>query len=122
MLIRGNKGTLASGTSSHLSLYEFTMDEIAILIVEDEKKIADTLKQGLSENGHFVEVAYDGNIGFKVFSSMKFDLVILDINLPGMNGYELCKAIRAINSDIPVIMLTAMSDMKDKVDGYSTLR
>ncbi|MBC8035270.1 MAG: response regulator transcription factor [Chitinophagaceae bacterium] len=94
------------------------MEEIAILIVEDEKKIADTLKQGLSENGHFVEVAYDGNIGFKIFSSMKFDLVILDINLPGMNGYELCKAIRVINSNIPVIMLTAMSDMKDKVDGY----
>lgn len=95
-----------------------TMEEIAILIVEDEKKIADTLKQGLSENGHLVEVAYDGNIGLKIFSSRKFDLAILDINLPGMNGYELCKSIRAINSDIPVIMLTAMSDMKDKVDGY----
>jgi two-component system, OmpR family, copper resistance phosphate regulon response regulator CusR len=94
------------------------MEEVAILIVEDEKKIADTLKQGLSENGHVVDVAYDGNIGFKMFSSMKFDLVILDINLPGINGYELCKAIRAINSNVPVIMLTAMRDMQDKVDGY----
>jgi two-component system, OmpR family, copper resistance phosphate regulon response regulator CusR len=94
------------------------MEDITILIVEDEKKIADTLKQGLSENGHIVEVAYDGNIGLKMFTSMKFDLVILDINLPGINGYELCKAIRAMDTNIPVIMLTAMSDMKDKVDGY----
>jgi DNA-binding response OmpR family regulator len=96
------------------------MEDRTILIVEDERKIADTLKLGLSENGFEVEVAYDGNIGLKIFKAGRFDLVILDINLPGINGYDLCKAIRAIDSNIPVIMLTSMSDMNDKVEGYES--
>src|SRR5688572_29301358 len=94
------------------------MEDINILIVEDEKKIADTLKMGLTENGYQVEVAYDGKIGLRIFTSNEFDLVILDINLPGMNGYELCRAIRAENPAVPVIMLTSMSDLKDKIEGY----
>jgi two-component system, OmpR family, copper resistance phosphate regulon response regulator CusR len=94
------------------------MEERSILIVEDERKIADTLKLGLAEHGFQVEVAYDGSIALKIFSARVFNLVILDINLPGMNGYELCKAIRAVNNNIPVIMLTSMSDMNDKVEGY----
>ena len=93
-------------------------NETTILIVEDEQKIADTLKLGLSENGYSVEVAYDGDIGWKVFHSQSFDVVVLDINLPGMNGYELCKAIRNRNPHVPVIMLTALSSLNDKIDGY----
>ena len=94
------------------------MEERRILLVEDEVKIADTLKLGLSENGYCVDVAYDGNIGLKLFETHKFDLVVLDINLPGMNGYELCKIIRYRNSQIPVIMLTALSSLNDKIEGY----
>lgn len=93
-------------------------EERKILIVEDEHKIADTLKLGLIENGYFVEVAYDGNIGYKLFTAHQFNLVILDINLPGMNGYELCKAIRNRNSSIPIIMLTALNALNDKIEGY----
>src|SRR5687768_1362361 len=96
------------------------MEERSILIVEDERKIADTLKLGLAEHGFQVEVAYDGAIALKIFSARTFNLVILDINLPGMNGYDLCKAIRAANMNIPVIMLTSMSDMNDKVEGYES--
>ena len=70
------------------------MGERKILIVEDEKKIADTLKFGLDEIGFNVDVAYDGKLGYHLFCANDFDLVILDINLPGMNGYDLCKAIR----------------------------
>lgn len=92
--------------------------ERKILLVEDEPKIADTLKLGLSENGYRVSVAYDGNIGYKVFQTEPFDLVILDINLPGMNGYDLCKAIRTVNTKVPVIMLTALSALNDKIEGY----
>ncbi len=92
--------------------------ERKILIVEDERKIADTLKMGLSENGFYVEVAYDGKIGHQLISSHRFDLVILDINLPGMNGYDLCKAIRYRNADMLVIMLTSMSSLDDKIEGY----
>lgn len=87
-------------------------------MIEDEKKIADTLKMGLAENGFEVEVAYDGKIGHQLLLSRNFDLVILDINLPGMNGYELCKAIRYRNMDMLVIMLTSMSSLDDKIEGY----
>jgi two-component system, OmpR family, copper resistance phosphate regulon response regulator CusR len=89
-----------------------------ILIVEDEKKIADTIQLGLSEHGFDVEVAYDGDIGLKIFLSHSFDLVVLDLNLPGMNGFELCKVIRGKNEQIPVIMLTSMGRISDKVEGY----
>ena len=94
------------------------MAERSILIVEDEKKIADTLKLGLSENGYSVEVAYDGDIGWKLFRMQPFDMVVLDINLPGMNGYELCKLIRTVNINIPIIMLTAINSLENKIEGY----
>jgi DNA-binding response OmpR family regulator len=94
------------------------MQNISLLIVEDEKNIADSLRQGLTENGFDAEVAYDGNIGLKIFRARPFELVILDINLPGMNGYDLCKTIRIINPAVPVIMLTAMSSMEDKIEGF----
>ena len=89
-----------------------------ILIVEDEKKIADTLKMGLAEHGFYVEVAYDGKLGHQFISAHRWDLVILDINLPGMNGYDLCKAIRYRHPDMLVIMLTSMSSLDDKIEGY----
>jgi two-component system copper resistance phosphate regulon response regulator CusR len=95
------------------------MEERKILIVEDEQKIADTLKFGLSEHNYDVEVAYDGKIGERKFSAYPFHLVILDINLPGLNGYELCKSMRVRNSRVPIIMLTSMSTLNDKIDGYN---
>lgn len=94
------------------------MDEIKILLVEDEKKLADAISKGLSEQNYFVETAYDGNIGLRLFNSGKFDLVITDINLPGINGYELCKSIRSRSQHIPVIMLTALSSTDDKIEGF----
>ena len=94
------------------------MEERKILIVEDEKNIAAALKKGLTENGYYVEVAYDGQIGKKLFLSHHYDLIILDINLPGLNGYDLCKQIRNHNQQIPVIMLTAMNTTEDKIEGF----
>lgn len=94
------------------------MSERRILLVEDEPKIADTLKLGLTENGYQVDLAYDGSIGQKLFNQSKYDLVILDINLPGLNGYELCRAIRRDDQHIPVIMLTALNALTDKIEGY----
>lgn len=87
-------------------------------MVEDEQKIADALKMGLTEAGYSVEVAYDGTIGWKLFQLYSFDLVVLDINLPGINGFELCKRIRSHNAQVPVIMLTALSSLNDKIEGY----
>lgn len=96
------------------------MDERKILIVEDERKIADTLKFGLEEKGFYVEVAYDGTIGHRVFKSHKFNLVLLDINLPGINGFELCKMMRKEDPNIPIIMVTSLPTIDDKVEGYDS--
>lgn len=94
------------------------MEERKILLVEDERTIADTLQFGLQENGYEVQVAYDGKMGLKLFENYPFNLVILDLNLPGLNGYDLCKAIRAKTTQVPVIMLTALSTLQDKIEGY----
>jgi DNA-binding response OmpR family regulator len=94
------------------------MEQRKILLVEDEQKIADTLKLGLTENGYYVEVAYDGTIGWKLFETHSFNLVILDINLPGINGYDLCRRIRVADPQVPIIMLTALSSLNDKIEGY----
>ena len=94
------------------------MEDARILLVEDERKIADSLKKGLTENQYVVEVAYDGLVGKKLFNSYPFDLAILDINLPGLNGYELCKEIRSHNQQIPVMMLTALNAIDDKIEGF----
>jgi DNA-binding response OmpR family regulator len=96
------------------------MEERKILLVEDEQKIADALKMGLTEDGYYVQTAYDGNIGWKLFQHYSYDLVVLDINLPGINGYELCKRIRNRNTQVPVIMLTALSSLNDKIEGYDS--
>lgn len=94
------------------------MNNTHILLVDDEPRIADTLSFGLTENGYSVAVAYDGQTGYDMFHQESFDLLVLDINLPGMNGYELCKRIRAENEKVPIIMLTALSTLDDKIEGY----
>ena len=94
------------------------MDEIRILLIEDEKKIADTLSRGLRELDYQVETAYDGNIGLRLYESGNYDMIITDINLPGTNGYDLCKSIRRQNEHIPIIMLTALSATDDKIEGF----
>jgi len=96
------------------------MEEKRILLVEDEIKIADTLKQGLSENGYTVDAAYDGLSGLSLFESAKYHLIVLDINLPGMKGYELCQRIRVYNEDVPIILLTALTSLNDKIEGYDS--
>lgn len=94
------------------------MEEIKILLVEDERKIADSISKGLRELSYHVETAYDGSIGLRLFENREFNLIITDINLPGINGYELCKIVRSRNQHIPVIMLTALSSMDDKIGGF----
>ena len=89
-----------------------------ILIIEDEPRVANLLMNGLEENGYQVMVAYDGLMGLRLFQAHSFDLVISDIVLPKMNGFELCKEIRQVNSCIPILMLTALGATDDKLDGF----
>lgn len=94
------------------------MDTVKILIIEDEQKIADTLQLGLEENGYEVDIAYDGESGLRRYFSARYHLVILDINLPGLNGLELCKIMRKENAAVFIIMLTSMNTMANKEEGY----
>jgi two-component system, OmpR family, copper resistance phosphate regulon response regulator CusR len=94
------------------------MDEIKILLVEDEKKIANALKTGMEEQGFYVMAAYDGAMGEKLFTNYDFDLIILDINLPDINGYSLSRIIRQRNKNIPILMLTALGTVEDKIEGF----
>lgn len=96
------------------------MHDISILLVEDEKKIAETLKMGLEEQQYQVEIATDGDTGRLLFDNRNYDLILLDINLPGMNGYELLQHIRGVNQQVPVLMLTALSSTEDKIEGFNS--
>lgn len=89
-----------------------------ILIIEDEPRVASLLKNGLEENGYQTMVAYDGVMGLRLFRVHTFDLVISDIILPKMDGFELCKEIRKTNPGIPILMLTALGSTDDKLDGF----
>lgn len=89
-----------------------------ILIIEDEPRVANLLMNGLEENGYQVMTAYDGLMGLRLFQAHSFDLVISDIVLPKMDGFELCKEIRKVNSCIPILMLTALGSTDDKLDGF----
>jgi two-component system, OmpR family, copper resistance phosphate regulon response regulator CusR len=89
-----------------------------ILIVEDEPKVASFIKKGLEENNYEADIAYDGITAEKLVRSGRYDLFILDIIIPGINGLELCKKLKEINPNIPVLMLTALGTTDDKISGF----
>lgn len=87
-----------------------------ILVVEDERKTADYLQKGLGESGYLVEVALTGPDGQRLVQEQEFDLVILDVMLPGLNGWQLLPLIRR-KSPVPVLFLTARDAVEDRVRG-----
>ncbi|MCA0362856.1 MAG: response regulator transcription factor [Spirosomataceae bacterium] len=89
-----------------------------ILIVEDDVRIAQNISKGLVEKGYETEVAYDGKIGLKLGLHNDFDLILLDLNLPSLNGYEVCEEIRRKKPSVPIIMLTALGETEDKIEGF----
>lgn len=91
-----------------------------ILLIEDDAILSRNISDALLEENMQVEFAYDGIIAEKLLRKRKFDCVILDINLPGKNGYEVCTAFRSFNKHTPVIMLTAFDELEDKVQGYDS--
>ncbi|QFR00361.1 response regulator transcription factor [Streptomyces phaeolivaceus] len=91
-----------------------------LLIVEDEKRLAVSLAKGLTAEGYAVDVVHDGTDGLHRASEGSYDLVILDIMLPGMNGYRVCAALRAAGHDVPILMLTAKDGEYDEAEGLDT--
>lgn len=88
-----------------------------ILLVEDEPKVASFIKKGLEEQTYEVDQAYDGNFGLKMALQNEYDLIVLDIILPHMNGLDVCRAIRMKNAQVPILMLTALGSTDDKITG-----
>jgi len=91
-----------------------------ILLVEDEKNVAAFIKKGLGEEAYAVDIARDGNEGLLMAALTDFDLIILDIMLPGMNGIELCKNLRNKGIKKPILMLTAVDSVESKVEGLES--
>lgn len=88
-----------------------------ILVIEDEPKIAAVLKKGLEEDLYHVDLAYDGEEGEYKTAINEYDCIILDLMIPKIDGITLCKKIRAKNSNVPVLILTAKDDLTDKITG-----
>jgi len=91
-----------------------------ILIVEDEVGIVQFLTQGLEEEGYQISAANNGKSGLELFQKEKFDLVLLDWMLPKMTGVEVCKAIRLLNTKVPIIFLTAKDTVQETVEGLKS--
>jgi DNA-binding response OmpR family regulator len=92
---------------------------VKILVVEDEKRIADSIKKGLELKSCVVDVAYDGLRGYDLASFETYDVIILDRMLPQMDGLEICRRLRAEKNQTPIIMLTAKAELEDRVDGLN---
>lgn len=89
-----------------------------VLLVEDDPKITAFVKIGLESNDYIVDNAYDSMMGEKLALSKKYEVMILDVVIPGISGFELCKKIRNCNNFTPVIMLTSLDTVEDKVMGF----
>lgn len=91
-----------------------------VLIVEDERTIAAYVKRGLEEQGYAVDAAYDGREALEWLDAAPFDLVVLDVMLPELNGLEVCRELRARGFRMPVLMLTARDTVDDRVNGLDS--
>jgi len=88
-----------------------------ILVVEDERRMTELLRQGLAEEGHLVTIAHDGREGLSFAESGSFDLIILDVMLPGIDGFTIARRLRARRNQTPILMLTARDALVDIVEG-----
>jgi two-component system, OmpR family, copper resistance phosphate regulon response regulator CusR len=91
-----------------------------VLVIEDEPEVSAFIKQGLEEQSIEVEVAFDGNLGERLALSREYDVILLDIVIPGINGFDLCKKIKSEKPTLPVLMLTTLSTTSDKVAGFDS--
>src|ERR1700693_2133184 len=91
--------------------------QVRILVVEDERRMAELLRQGLTEEGHSITVAADGREGLGLAETGAFDLILLDVMLPGLDGFQVTRQLRGIRNQTPILMLTARDPARDMVEG-----
>jgi two-component system, OmpR family, copper resistance phosphate regulon response regulator CusR len=96
------------------------MDNLKLLVIEDEANLVAMIQRALAQEGYQVSVAFDGSSGLQLATAYEFDLIILDIMLPRMNGLEVCRAIRKHNGQVPILMLTALSTPENVVTGLDS--
>jgi DNA-binding response OmpR family regulator len=96
------------------------MENAELLIVEDEQRLANVLRKQFEDAGFIVDLAIDGYIGKQMVENKAYNLVILDINIPLINGYDLCREIRRLDPNIPIIMLTALGTPDNKLMGFDS--
>lgn len=94
------------------------MEKSRILIVEDEPKVAAFIQRGLEVNEYDTDVAYDGDIALRKFQATPFDAMVLDINIPSLNGFEVCRRVREVNQRMPILILSALGTTADKLHGF----
>jgi DNA-binding response OmpR family regulator len=90
-----------------------------VLVVEDERRMAELLRQGLEEEGHKVALAHDGRKGLAMAESYPFDVILLDVMLPGMDGFTVAKKLRGTRNQTPILMLTARDATHDQIEGLN---
>ena len=90
-----------------------------ILVVEDEHKIANSVRKGLEQESYAVDVAYDGEYGYDLAATEDYDVVVLDLLLPKLDGLEICQKLRQENVHTPILILTAKGQLGDKVEGLN---
>ena len=90
-----------------------------ILVVEDEQKIANSIKRGLELENHVVDIASDGEAGYDMAHDGKYDVVVLDLMLPKINGNDVCTSLRKDGIQVPILMLTAKGELLDKIKGFT---
>ena len=89
-----------------------------VLLIEDEQQVSNFIKQGLEEQSFHVDVAYDGHLGKRLALNNEYNVIVLDLIIPGINGFELCKIIKEVRPEIPILILTTLGMTDDKVLGF----
>ncbi|MEI6891578.1 MAG: response regulator transcription factor [Pontiella sp.] len=90
-----------------------------LLIVEDDRKIASFIQKGLKEQGYAIDICHEGNAGYQLASGESYDVILLDIMLPGRDGLSILRALREEKNTVPVILLTARSGLDERVEGLN---
>jgi DNA-binding response OmpR family regulator len=96
------------------TVFRTELQPVRILVVEDEHKLAGVLKRGLEEQGYAVDLAYDGEVGLARSRTTPYDLIVLDVMLPKLDGLSVCQQVRARSQHVPVLMLTARDAVDDR--------
>ncbi len=91
-----------------------------LLLIEDEISVSNFIRKGFESEGYVLDVAYDAQVGKSLFEKKNYDLIILDVNLPGTNGFQLCQEFKKEKPQVPVIFLTALDAIDDKVTGFES--